>query len=157
MRIIKSFKKTETAHIVRNAFSERCKFNFHGHAYFYEVALDGKVQENGMVLDFKQLSPIKLFLDQFDHSSILWEEEKSCLKEMFIHEFDRVLIMKKNPTAENMCRLISKYISEWLAIRFPECSLGYVRIWETENGSAQGNEFDEDDVFTYISKGISQE
>ena len=153
MRIIKKFK-SETAHIVRNAFSERCAFSFHGHSYIYEVAIDGGVKEDGMVLDFKRLTPVKLFIDQFDHSSILWENEKQEVKDFFVTNFDRVLIMKKNPTAENMVRIISCYVNNWLANKFPECTLGYVRIWETETGSAQDNNFDEDDTFTYISKGI---
>lgn len=156
MRIIKRFK-SETAHIVRNAFSERCAFSFHGHSYVYEVAIDGNIQGDGMVLDFKRLIPIKLFIDQFDHSAVLWDKEKTEVKDFFIKNFDRVLVMKKNPTAENMVRIISRYTNNWLENNFQGCTLGYIRIWETDTGSAQDNNFDEEDTFTYISRGIQND
>ena len=56
MEIIKKFR-SETAHIVRNAFSKHCAFSIHGHSYIYEVGISGKVKDDGMVLDFKRLLP----------------------------------------------------------------------------------------------------
>lgn len=151
MEIIKKFK-SETAHIVRNAFSKRCSFSVHGHQYLFEVGIEGPVQSDGMVLDFKRLSPITTFIDLFDHSTILWQREKEEIKDFFKNNFNRVLIMEKNPTAENMVRLVAKFVSEWLKKEYSFCSLSFVRIWETESGSARSSEFDEDDVFTFVSE-----
>lgn len=155
MQTITKQYKSETCHIVRNAYSERCKFNLHGHQYLYEVTIEGPiVKEDGMILDFKRLSGIKEIIDYFDHSSVLWEEESHVFKTFFLSNFQRVLIMKKNPTAENMVRLVCKLVSEWIQSTYPACKLSSVRIWETTTGSSTGNEFDEDDVFTIISEGI---
>ena len=151
MEIIKSFK-SETAHIVRNAFSKRCSFSIHGHKYFFEVGIEGPIQADGMVLDFKRLSPITTFIDQFDHSTVLWEEEKEEVKDFFKSNFNRVLVMKKNPTAENMVRLVAKFVSDWLKKEYDFCSLSFVRIWETDSGSARSKDFDDSDVFVSVSE-----
>jgi 6-pyruvoyltetrahydropterin/6-carboxytetrahydropterin synthase len=152
IKITKQFR-SETSHIVRNAFSERCKYNQHGHSYVYEVSIVGEVSEtSGMVLDFKELQPIKSLIDMFDHCAVLWEGEQNYFKDFFKKEFKRVLVMKKNPTAENMVRIISKFVSQWLSEKHPHCCLHSVRVWETVTGSAEGNEFDDDDVFTFVSE-----
>jgi 6-pyruvoyltetrahydropterin/6-carboxytetrahydropterin synthase len=152
MKITKQFR-SETAHIVRNAFSERCRFNVHGHSYLYEVSIAGEIEEpSGMVLDFKQLEPIKTFIDQFDHCMVLWDGEQDLFKEFFKLNFKRVIIMKKNPTAENMVCVISRFVSQWLADAHPDCYLENIRIWETITGSATGRDFDKDDVFVFISE-----
>lgn len=157
MKITKQFK-SETAHIVRNAYSTRCAYSVHGHSYIYEVTIEGDVDSKcGMVLDFKRLSPIKELIDQFDHSTILWSEETPEVKDFFIQHFERVIIMNKNPTAENMVRLFSKEITEWLTEVEGTYTLESIRIWETSTGSAEGSEYDEDDTINFISEGIINE
>lgn len=152
VEIVKSFR-TETAHIVRDAFSKRCAFSFHGHSYLWEVGIEGPVQEDGMVIDFGRLSEIKKFIDIMDHASILWEKESEEIKKFFLKNFVRVLIMKKNITAENMVRLVHKFVTEWLVTTgIDDIHVTYVKAWETVTGSAITKEHDEDDVFTLIHK-----
>lgn len=109
-----SIKKSffsETAHIVRNAVSERCKFNVHGHSYQWNVTLySNSLQDNGMVMDFKELKFIKDLVDLFDHSTVLWVNETNKVTSFFIDNFKRVIIMRDNCTAENMAVLLTNII-----------------------------------------------
>jgi len=137
MNIIKTFK-TETAHIVRNAVSDRCRFNVHGHSYKWEVTISGDVkEENGMVLDFIELKPIKEFIDQFDHAMVLWSKDQKEFIEFFLTNCQRVLIMKQNTTAENMAALIHKFTQNWLDTNHKGLYCTSVRVHETETGCAE--------------------
>ena len=153
--IITKQYKSETAHIVRGASSERCQFNYHGHRYIWEISIEGPRQSNGMVIDFTDLKPIKMFIDMFDHASILWDGEEEYFKKFYRENFKRVLIMKSNTTAENMVALTAKWIDEWLYKFYPQCKLHKVRIWETDSGSAESAEYTEytkDDILVYTSE-----
>jgi len=161
MKIIKKFK-SETAHIVRNALSTRCAYSIHGHSYIYEIGIKGNVSEkDGMVLDFKALTPIKNFIDMFDHTCILWSKESDEIKEFFINNFERVVIFNKNPTAENMVLVIAKYVVDFLKnVERNSCVLSHIRIWETDTGSALLTSFDnvcDDDCIVFKSKQIELE
>ena len=159
MVIVKKFD-TETAHIVRNAYSKRCAFNVHGHSYVYEVGISGEVNpEDGMVIDFGNLKAIKNYIDMFDHTTVLWAQDKEEVLAFFKGEFDRVLIMRKNPTAENMAKLIARFINTWIIANHPEASFSYIRIWETVTGSAIATkeDIDSDDTFEFISEQLVKE
>ena len=146
--IIKRYE-SETAHIVRNAVSDRCKYNIHGHSYIWEVELLGEIQQKtGMVLDFKQLEPIKLFIDKFDHSTVFWLGEDPAIIDFFKQNFQRVLVMQKNCTAENMARLVFEFTKTWLLNFFPDVKILTVRVWETRTGSSITNESDPNDRFS---------
>lgn len=101
MKIRKLFK-AENAHIVNNAYSERCRESLHGHSYTYEVFLSSTQYEDaGMVTDFgfikKYLHPL---FDSFDHASIIGNYETEEFKEFFKNNFKRVIITDWNSTAE---------------------------------------------------------
>jgi 6-pyruvoyl tetrahydropterin synthase/QueD family protein len=164
-QIVKQYE-TETAHIVRNAISERCRYNIHGHSYKWEIAIKGPIHPaTGMVLDFKELGDIKAMIDKFDHATVFWEQEDPEIIDFFKTHFRRVLVMKKNVTAENMARWAYKWIEEWLDSSFNHSiwasgkppafaqtySCAYVRLWETRTGSAltEGDDRDEDDILVY--------
>lgn len=155
MKIEKTFK-SETSHIVRNAVSSRCAYNSHGHSYQYQVVIEGPVNnDTGMILDFKELKPIKEFIDKFDHASVLWERESKEFKDFFLKEFKRVIIMKKNCTAECMASLIHKFTQDWLdeAHSLPDFhpyKCVEVRVHETETGCAIADSSDENDVCVYL-------
>ena len=155
-RIIKLYE-TETSHIVRKAISERCAFSAHGHSYKWEIAIEGPINPaTGMILDFKELADIKQQIDQFDHAHVFWSEEDPKIIDFFKTHFRRVLIMKKNPTAENMARWAHRMTQDWLSglksrvesIKGYRCA--YVRLWETRTGSAYTDESDETDNLVYI-------
>lgn len=141
--------KTETAHIVRNAYSERCQFCIHGHSYLWEIYISGHInEETGMILDFKLLKNIKLFVDKFDHSMVFWSKENTEIIDFFMKNFGRVLVMDKNPTAENMARLVLKHSNEIIQREFGEkFSVSEVRCWETDTGCGIATKYDYNDNF----------
>ena len=152
MTTISKTYKTETAHIVRNAFSERCKFNVHGHSYKWVVSIKGEVNpESGMVIDFGALKPVKDFIDQFDHSMILWEQDDANFIQFFKNNTKRHIIMKQNTTAENMARLVHQWIDHWLFRIGGELWVDKVEVWETETGSAIATNSSCDDIIVYAS------
>lgn len=140
--------KTETAHIVRNAISKRCKFNVHGHSYKWIVTIKGPINpETGMVLDFKELKPIGNFIDNFDHAMVLWGEDNPEFIDFFIKNTQRHLIMKKNPTAENMASLVHKFVVDWLTTNYGhEYFCKQIEVWETETGKATSTSHDGYDI-----------
>jgi len=142
---------TETAHIVREAISERCKHNIHGHSYTWEILITGPIQQNGMVLDFKQLKPIKEFIDHFDHSCVFWSKEEPEILEFFLDKFKRVIIMNKNCTAENMARVVHALVVDKFLNNNKNFKVS-VRVWETATGSAISNESDPSDSCTFFIK-----
>lgn len=154
MTRIKKVFKTETAHIVRNAVSERCRFNVHGHSYKWEVIIEGPMNVlTGMVLDFKELAPIKHEIDKFDHAMVLWSKDDPKFIRFFKDNTRRVIVMNENVTAENMARLLHKWVNDWLDTIFGptnryECV--QVNVWETETGCAEAIESDEDDYIVYM-------
>ena len=163
-RIEKLFE-TETAHIVRNAVSEKCALNIHGHSYLWRVTIEGPVDEiTGMVLDFIELKPIKDFIDKFDHAMILWDGDPDEIFKMFFHKnCKRVIEMKKNCTAENMARIVFKFTQDWLDKKWEnwlkehfDCQINSpyncveVRVNETRTGCGITTCSDNNDICTYI-------
>jgi 6-pyruvoyltetrahydropterin/6-carboxytetrahydropterin synthase len=154
MKISKIFK-TETSHIVRDAVYVRCRETPHGHSYKWIVTVEGPVQSNGMVIDFKELSFAKDFIDLFDHSIVFWSKEDPIILEFFLKNFKRVLVMNKNTTAENMAKLVFKSLSDIIEDKFRHVKLVQVDVWETENSYASATYCDEEDTFSYIHKDQS--
>ena len=54
--VIRKLYRIESAHIVRNAYSERCSHSYHGHSGVIEVFLKSDGLDNaGMIYDFGAL------------------------------------------------------------------------------------------------------
>jgi len=153
--IIKKTYRSETAHRVLNAVSSRCKYNIHGHSYLWEINIEGTInQETGMVFDFKELQPIKDFIDKFDHAMVLWEKEDDEIKQFYLKHYSRIIIMKQNCTAENMAKVVYKFVSDWLQkinnIRYTNFYCTQVDVWETTTGCGVAVDYDENDVLIYL-------
>lgn len=149
--IIKCYE-TETAHIVRGASSERCKFNVHGHSYKWEVEITGKINEAGMVIDFIDLKPIREFIDQFDHAMVLWSKEDPNFINFFKENCRRVVIMNKNTTAENMASLVFNYIKNWLFSTYQLHMCIRVSVWETRTGCGVATDCDSEDIIIPLNE-----
>ena len=130
--------ETETAHIVRKAYSERCRFNVHGHSYKWIVSLKSwDLDDAGMVVDFGNLKWIKQYVDQFDHTMVLWKNDDEEFKQFFLDNCKRVIIMNENTTAENMAKLLATYIFTQLKDKYGgKVQLDNVQVFETRTGSA---------------------
>lgn len=105
-----------TAEQNRAAYGKCNNAHGHGHNYFLEVLVGGKVEaDTGMVVDLVALDRTiqDRVLERFDHANL-------NLDPLFA---DRV------PTTENLCRIVFALLRDAL----PAGELEHVRIEETEN------------------------
>lgn len=148
--VIRKLYKIESAHIVRNAISERCSHSYHGHSGVIEVFFKADHLDNaGMIYDFGAMKDtIGKFIDMFDHSIHLWKEDKPENIQFFTKENNRWVILPCNPTAENYCVLFRDCINEILHQSQFTNGEGYVycsgvRYHETATGYAESEKSDE--------------
>jgi 6-pyruvoyltetrahydropterin/6-carboxytetrahydropterin synthase len=107
----------------------------HGHNGIAEVELSAvTLDEKGMVYDFGELKArLMEFIDEeLDHRMILREDDP--LVEALRSVGEPVFVMKENPTAENLARLIFR---EAVSRELPVVA---VRFWETETSMAEYRE-----------------
>lgn len=99
----------DSAHFLPD-YHGKCE-NMHGHTYRLRVTVDGKVQKDGMVIDFVEL--------------------KKIAKEHVLEKLDHQLLndIIKNPSAEN----VAIWIWEQLKDKFSGPKLHEVKLWETVN------------------------
>ncbi|MEY2473629.1 MAG: 6-pyruvoyltetrahydropterin/6-carboxytetrahydropterin synthase [Actinomycetota bacterium] len=109
-RVTRSFS-FEAAHQLE-WHSGACK-NLHGHSYRFEVTVSGALTDDGIVIDFADLSALvqREILDRFDHT--------------YLND------LLPNPTAE----LIAADI--WNRLTSAGASLHRIVLWETENSSVE--------------------
>lgn len=144
MKIRKKFK-FESAHIVRNAVSARCKYSIHGHSYKVEVCLKGNIdQKSGMVLDFIEFknNGIAEFIDMFDHTMVVWSKDSNEYINNMNQYSRRVLKMNLNPTAENMAIFFHYHIQRIINKTCSGIEVEWVRVHETDTGYAQSESSD---------------
>jgi len=83
----------------------------HGHTYKIAVVLEGVPDEEGMIMDFTELS------------NIVKERAVSRLDHSYIND------IIEQPTAENIAHWIWDRIAK--DVRRPNCALSCVEVWET--------------------------
>src|SRR5438034_326319 len=107
MKIAKEFR-WEMGH--RLPFHEGLCKNVHGHSYKMIVELEGEVNENGMIIDFFDLSKIiKPLIDEHDHA-FLCSENDTNLKNFLIENKMKHVICDYYSTVENICKDFSEKI-----------------------------------------------
>lgn len=114
MKVSKEFR-WEMAH--RLPFHKgRCK-NLHGHSYKALIQFEGELNQNGMLIDFYDIfTLVNPIIDELDHS-IICDKNDPLLMELANKINDRVVIIDRPTTAEN----ISIYIAERiLKTNYPE-------------------------------------
>jgi 6-pyruvoyltetrahydropterin/6-carboxytetrahydropterin synthase len=132
-RIAKDYR-WEMGH--RLPFHEGLCRNIHGHSYALRVELGGSLDENGMLIDFYDLSAIvQPIIDELDHC-FLCDDSDVVMIEFFLGHPMKVVMVPFATTAENICG----WIADRLAV---ECSknerihtLG-VRVHETDRAYAE--------------------
>ena len=100
--------------------------NVHGHNYKAEVSFDGELDEQGMVIDFKDLSPVQKRIDaNRDHAYLYqqWDVVGEFLKEQRM----RVYELLTAPTTEHLCAYLATKVEELIWVLPDE-----VVIHETE-------------------------
>jgi len=109
LSVTKSFR-FEAAHYLPD-YDGKCAL-LHGHSYKLEVTLSGPLCDNGMVIDFGDISRLV--------APIIEEHDHNYLNRLYY-----------NPTAENMV------ISIGAALRKQNGLVTRVRLWETETCYAE--------------------
>lgn len=96
----------DSAHFLTK-YHGKCE-RLHGHTYRLRVTVEGPVQADGMVMDFKELKALVKVkvIDRYDHQN---------LNDFF-----------ENPSAENVVMQIWKDLSEDLPVKLHE-----LLLWET--------------------------
>jgi 6-pyruvoyltetrahydropterin/6-carboxytetrahydropterin synthase len=119
----------------------RCAF-LHGHNYRVEVEVEAvgggvEVDAVGRVVDFSLIKRRLLgWLDEhWDHTFILWEEDKTALAAVKLAEPTKYFLLPWNPTAENMARYLLEVVAPHVL-----ADLGVVArrvaVWETDEACA---------------------
>lgn len=95
----------EAAHRLLRNYSGKC-CNNHGHSYRVKIHLEGnQLDEKDMLIDFNEVKQLKTWIDEnLDHVTMLWEGDPMI--ESLKSFGNKVLITKKNPTAEHIAELI---------------------------------------------------
>lgn len=88
--------------------------NLHGHNYKLFVTVSGEVQEDGMIINFKEMKEIirEKIVERFDHK--------------YLNE-----VMQEVPTAENMCIVIWNILEGEFNVLNIE--LYELKLYETDN------------------------
>ena len=111
-------------------YEGKCR-HLHGHNSMAEITLKAsKLDHRGMVFDFGDVKRIVgTFIDQeLDHTMILCE--KDPLAPVLKEKGERIYLMKENPTAENIARLLFDFA------RKKNLPVVSVKLWETETSFA---------------------
>lgn len=154
MLIRKEFR-VEFGHVVRNCFSERCKYSEHGHSAVVEVFLESKDLDNAqMVMDFGLLKySVKSFVDSLDHCYVVCGGDESEFIDFHRKNDRRLIEVPFNPSAEMLSLFFYHYVNfilqqtyavngekdvRCIGVRFHETVTGYAqcdqedyeRLWD---------------------------
>ena len=142
--IIRKLFKAKSTHLVRNCYSERCKFSIHSHTGIIEVFLEANKLDNaGMIVDFGVLkNEVKDFIDSFDHAYLLWNKESDDYKQFIYNNSDRWIELPMSPSAESLA-VIMLYVIDKILCKTQlnnnegEITVRSVRYHETATGYAE--------------------
>jgi 6-pyruvoyltetrahydropterin/6-carboxytetrahydropterin synthase len=117
-------KSFDSAHRIYQ-HTAKCRF-LHGHTYKVKVRAEGELDKWGMVVDFGDLK--KLIIELLDHKIILYKNDP-ILKQLKEAK-QRVIAIDRNPTAENIAKLIASRLMQNFTVNSVE-----VEIFETATQS----------------------
>jgi 6-pyruvoyltetrahydropterin/6-carboxytetrahydropterin synthase len=118
----------------------KCK-HLHGHRYTIEVTFQAdELDTLGRVVDFGLIKEVLgAWVDtHWDHTLILWENDKQLGEDVATHTKQTVYYMPTNPTAENMALyLIETICPKLFTAHGVKCT--HLTIHETPNCSASAH------------------
>ena len=106
--------------------------SLHGHNGIVEIELSGSQLDSlGMLIDFAEVkNQINSWIEEhLDHRTILKRDDP--LAEILTSAGENIFLMERNPTAENLARLIFE------AAAAQELPVSAVRFWETPASMAE--------------------
>jgi 6-pyruvoyltetrahydropterin/6-carboxytetrahydropterin synthase len=114
-----------------------CK-NIHGHNLRIEVKVETEeLNENGMVIDFKDLSNImKPYLDQFDHAILLDTSTDKTLYKFVLENGYKYFAFNGEPTAENIAKHFYFVLQGKLEDHYPDVQVRSITVWENDDSAA---------------------
>ena len=115
--------------------------NFHGHSYKISVNVEGKINRNGMVVDFHKIKEqVDEIVKLFDHRFLIECGSKRSSKGNFNCDIPGAFYLDFPPTAEN----IAKVILSMLRALPNKGDFHYagLSLWETENCFVSISTFD---------------
>ena len=153
MIIRKQFTVT-SAHIVRNCYSERCKFSLHAHTGIIEVFLQGSTEEGapthvdraGMLMDFGITKKVfKPLVDLFQDTVVMWNLDNDTYKNYVKKTTDNWVEIPFTPSAELLSAFYQLHFDSILRrVQFandedPGLNVLKTRYHETRTGWAEAD------------------
>ncbi len=134
----------ESAHIVRNCSTDRCRRSLHGHSYKVEVLLEAHALDHGqMVYDFGLMKTgIRDVIDAFDHAVTFWDRDDADYIAACQRLSARWVSIPVSPSAEQFARIFFVMIDAILQHTImvngeQDVCLHSIIAHETETGYAQ--------------------
>ncbi|MBL0318048.1 MAG: 6-carboxytetrahydropterin synthase [Alphaproteobacteria bacterium] len=127
----------DAAHRIMNHESQ-CKM-VHGHRYTIEATFQAKdLDMLGRVIDFGVIKTVlgQWILDNWDHTMILWEEDKALGTLITESIGQKIYYLPTNPTAENMAYYLLHSVCPSL-FGEAEAHCVKIRLYETPNCYAE--------------------
>lgn len=138
MYTIRKKFKFEMAHQLFDAYSDCCKDTIHGHSYILEVFIENdQLDQTGMLIDFTKVKDqIKEYINKWDHALVMPNTFSQEYIDMLYKYNMKLIIVKYNPTAENMAKDIYEYIASKIwnvsKVRLHETDTGYAEYYEPD-------------------------
>ena len=115
-----------------------CK-NLHGHSYTMFVEVEGEPDDNGLLMDFKDLkSCLKDLVDSWDHATVVDQNDDELLDVLRSKDWKH-FVLPYDSTAENMCVYAAEHLirTSSAILRERRIHTVTVRISETETCYAE--------------------
>ncbi|MBI2417316.1 MAG: 6-carboxytetrahydropterin synthase [Ignavibacteriales bacterium] len=131
MKIAKEFT-WEMGH--RLPFHKGKCVNLHGHSYKAIVAFEGKLDDNGMLIDFYDVKQIvNPVIESLDHAFVVHKDDTEVL-EYLTKLGSKTVVLDFHSTAENLCIYLLGKIKDKLTSNISTIS---VRLYETDDAYAE--------------------
>jgi 6-pyruvoyltetrahydropterin/6-carboxytetrahydropterin synthase len=112
--------------------------NIHGHSYRMRVTIEGRLDDNGMVLDYFDMKEIvDPIVQRVDHSFLCDNRDEQMLAFFRDNPLKHVIVPFRT-TAENITAWFLELVATELR-RFPNIKTLTIRVYETERTYAEGS------------------
>lgn len=110
--------------------------NLHGHSYRMRVEVEGTPGENGMIIDFDDLTrAVRPLIEELDHAFLCQDRDTDLVDFLVTHDMKRMIVPFPS-TVENICTLFADRLAPVFRSRKRVSSFSVV-IFETETSSAR--------------------
>ena len=152
IQIDKEYLKFSAAHFL--IFPDGSAERLHGHNYRVYVDLEGRLDEHGLVIDFKEVKPVvRELVDELDehwllpgeHPELRIDRREDGVVEVRYRERyyaapseDVIVLPINNTSAENFATWVGREVHRRLAQRFPDLEIRDLRVGVEETQGQRG-------------------